>query len=93
MTDSRGSVPVYLPDQTWVGEATVSGDGHDVHIHIPGSSPIGELISENLIGMSIVYLRSEARDQVAEHTEKEKQWLAAGAPQEALDLPSSIGEK
>lgn len=55
MADAEGYVPVYLPDRTVVGKAKISEDGQLVEIKIPEGTAMQELMSENLIGLSVVY--------------------------------------
>lgn len=67
---TKGVIPVYLPDRSVIGKATISEDGHTVLMHID-SETITELIGEDLIGMSFVYKTNEARDRVAEGDKKD----------------------
>lgn len=67
---SNGVIPVYLPDRTVIGKATISEDGSTILMHI-NSGPVAELMGEDLIGMSIVYKTNEARDRVAEGDKKD----------------------
>lgn len=65
MEKQESIVPVYLPDRTIVGRATITKDERGMIATIRlGDSVISELMSENLIGMSIVYQTNEARDAV-----------------------------
>lgn len=65
MAKSDGFIPVYLPDRTVVGKAIVDPDGQTVTMRIT-SGPVLELMSEDLLGLSIVYKTNDARDRVAE---------------------------
>lgn len=56
-------VPVYLADRTVVGKAKI--DGQAVLIELTDGTAIQELMTNNLIGMSVVYMNNEARDAVA----------------------------
>lgn len=67
--DEKGTVPIYMPDDTVVGRAAISNDGHTILIHIPEGTALQGLISENLIGMSVIYMTNDARDQVVEGSE------------------------
>lgn len=65
----KGKVPIYLPDRTVIGDAEISDDGRLIKTTIYHDSPIGELLSENLVGFSIMYMSNEARDRAEEHKE------------------------
>lgn len=58
--ETEGYIPVYLPDRTVVGKATI--DGQDIVIKMSPGNAIQSLIKENLIGLSVMYMGPEARD-------------------------------
>lgn len=65
-THIKAPLPVYLPDRTIIGEATVSVDGSHISIEMKNGAPYAELIADNLVGLAIVYMSNEARDRISE---------------------------
>lgn len=52
---AKGYIPVYLPDRTVVGRATISEDQRTVTIDIPEGTAIQSLMADNLVALSVVY--------------------------------------
>jgi hypothetical protein len=65
-----GFVPVYLPDRTVIGRASIDNDGQTVIMEIKHGAVL-ELMSENLVGLSVVYKTNEARDRASEEGDKQ----------------------
>lgn len=49
-------VPVYLPDETRAGTATINVETGVAVITIQSDSDLMEMLSEGIVGLSIVYL-------------------------------------
>lgn len=56
-------IPVYLPDRTKIGSAQVNVEQGTAVITIQADSDLMELMAEDLLALSVVYL---ARDRVQE---------------------------
>lgn len=69
VTARRVRVPVYLPDETQVGDALVEVNEGTTTIKLRTNTTVAKLIQESLVGFSIVYLD---RDAVEEVLNKEK---------------------
>jgi hypothetical protein len=72
----EGSVPVYLPDRTEVGRATIRHDAHgayaEVKLYGEAGGALAEQIAGDAISLSIGYQDNTARDAVAFAIEKEQ---------------------
>lgn len=64
MPDGVSKIPVYLPDDTRVGTATINVADGIATIKIQADSSVAELIQESLVGLSIVYLNRDAVEEV-----------------------------
>lgn len=56
----KAHIPVYLPDNTVIGRATVDLESGVATIQIQSDSNLIELIQESLVGLSVVYMSREA---------------------------------
>lgn len=69
MVNGQSKIPVYLPDDTQVGTASINVEDGTATIKLKANSFVAELIQESLVGLAVVYL---ARDAVEEVQNKEK---------------------
>ena len=63
------SVPVYLPDRTKIGTARVDVTNGTATIKIQSDSDLMELLGENLVGFSVMYLGAERLERKTEGEE------------------------
>jgi hypothetical protein len=57
-------IPVYLPDNTQIGTATVNVEAGTATIKIQSDSSLSRLIQESLVGLSVVYMDRDAVEAV-----------------------------
>lgn len=62
-------VPLYLEGRTVIGKVTISSDGKHIQMDIDDDSPIAELMTENLIGLSTMTMHA---DRASDIINKEK---------------------
>jgi len=62
-------VPVYLPDRTKIGTAHVDITNGTATIKIQSDSDLMELLGENLVGFSVMYLGAERLERKTEGEE------------------------
>lgn len=55
----HGTIPVYLPGKTLIGTARVDVSNGTAVITIQSDSSLMDLMGENLIGLSVVYMSAE----------------------------------
>ena len=60
----RSNVPVYLPDRTVIGMATINAEDGTAWIHIQSDCSLAKAFKQELIGLSVVYLDKEAANAV-----------------------------
>ena len=70
---TRVGVPVYLPDRTEAGTATITVEGASAHITIAVDSdhPLFCLFKEQLVGISIVYMNRDAAEAIVNEKTKD----------------------
>lgn len=64
MSEGQSQIPVYMPDDTLVGHATVNIADGTATIKLKADSKVAELIQESLVGLSIMYFNREAVEAV-----------------------------
>lgn len=52
----RTQIPIFLPDDTQVGVALIEGNGDHASIRLKTNNVINQLLENQLIGISLVYL-------------------------------------
>ncbi len=65
-------IPIYLEGRTVIGRGTISADGRHIDIDIISDTPLADLISENLIGLSTMSIGSKDRTEEVLTKHKEK---------------------
>ena len=91
MTKFQGYIPVYLADRTIVGyaEVEVQGEKTLINMELSSNGHIAELVKENLVGFSIMYMDRNRVEEVQNNQGEE-----ADGRQEAVDrrLHDSSGQ-
>lgn len=73
MAEDDADVPVYLPDRTIIGKAKITKTEEGMFATIKLSNDtVAELMSEDLIGLSVVYQSNDARDALAVSLESQE---------------------
>ena len=73
MAAGKASIPVYLPNQTVIGKATINDNMLSIEMH--NVELIKELITGEMVGVSFVYMNNDARDLVEKEFCNEKTCL------------------
>ena len=67
MSDGTGSevgFPIYLEDRTIIGRGKLSADGQHIEITFDGNYPADQLLSENLMGFSVVDMAPDRTEDI-----------------------------
>lgn len=67
------SVPVYLPDRTIVGSAVVDVKSGTAVITLQTDSSLAEIIQENLVGLSVIYMNRELAEDIHHKHDQNKE--------------------